>query len=261
MADLPAGTARASLQNDLSFAPAILPAGRPSTYPQEVARAAFATSGAGAASTPLPPAARRRQQRRAVVLAGGVAAAVVAIVAITVGERSVTSPADGSATPPSKIAIVQSVDTSGRTMQLTVTAPVTTIAGALVALVQGADGSTTSLPVVAPRPTAGTTRPTGTATPTPTSADIEVGATSNSTSAGRTNSGSVTAPTTAPPPSAPVTTAPPTTAPVTTAPLTTAPVTTRSAGTASRAGAGGDPTATVITGLTTLTGWEPITTR
>lgn len=127
---------------------------------------------------------RRRNKRRALVLAGGVAAAVVAIVAITIG----SGPGGSDATArPDESAVVRSVGPDGQATAITVTAPTTTIGGRPVVVVPGANGGTQQLPVLALVTTAaGSTTVVSTTTRTstsgPTAARIQVAATSNSTS-------------------------------------------------------------------------------
>jgi len=223
-----------------------------SDYPVLVARAAL--QAADRLGEIHQPAAARplRDRRRAFVLAGGVAAAVVAIVAVTVhgapGTASNDAPVDRTGT-----AVVRSTGSDGKPSQPTVTAPMSTVGGQLVALVTNTDGSVSRLPVqtVLPRTSAAgngiTTRASANALTTKDTtkrlAPVSVLGTARTKSEGGT----------------------------TTVPSTTSLVEPQeTAGSAVRTGSSDaaptptspsdDETATVIPGVTKLTGWIPVPT-
>lgn len=200
-------------------------------------------------ATALPPKGRPGQ-RRTLVLAGGVAAAVVAIVAISLGNRGGTGPAADAAPVPNRVVMVESTGANAEPTVTTVTAQVTTVNGAVVALVPDGNGQVRQLTVVTATPPAG--RRTSPTTPAPRSSG-RPGAAGVATPATSPTSGPATAPATA----APATTGPATTATATTAPATTAPATTATATPGPVPANPGDDVATVVTGLTTLTGWVP----
>lgn len=197
----------------------------------------------GQSSIALPPTARPRQ-RRTLVLAGGAAAAVVAIFAIvSLGNRGGLGPAADSTPAPDRVAMVQSTGADGAPTVMTVTAPVSTVNGAVVALVPDADGRLRQLAVVTETPPAAATR-TATTTAAPQSGSRPAGGGAATTSAAPTTPSASTSP-------AASTTPTPTTRPAT---PTVTPTTARPAP--------ADPgdVATVVTGLTKLTGWVPLTT-
>lgn len=218
-----------------------------------VAVAVAAAAGQQRATSTVPPT--RPTQRRALILAGGVAAAVVAIVAIvSIGNRSGSGPATDAGQTPQKVATVQTTGADGRATVATVTAPVSTVNGQLVALVQGADGQVRQLPVVTAAPPAvpaRTSAPAARTSPARTSAPVAAPTARSSESA----SGSGPAAATAPANGAPATT----TRSATQQPTTTAPPST--VGVTNAAPDEPGDVATVVTGLTTLTGWEPVTTN
>ena len=199
-------------------------------------------------ATALPPIVRPRQ-RRTLVLAGGVAAAVVAIVAIvSLGNRGGSDPAAGVAPEPEKVAMVQSTGADGKPTMTTVTAPVSTVNGRAVALVPDADGQIRQLTVVTATPPAVTAR-TSPAAP----------ATSASGPGGQPAGGAAATPTASPTPStSPTESASPT---VSTSSASATSTSESPTGTAANP-APADPgdVATVVTGLTKLTGWVPVTT-
>jgi len=221
-----------------------------SNYPVLVARAALQAADR-LGETHQPAAARpRKDRRRAFVLAGGVAAAVVAIVAVTVHGAPETAsndaPVDRTGT-----AVVRSTGSDGKPSQPTVTAPMSTVGGQLVALVTNTDGSVSRLPVltVLPRTSAAgngiTTRASANALTTKDTtkrlAPVSVLGTARTKSGGGT----------------------------TTVPSTTSLVEPQeTAGSAVRTGSSDaaptspshDETATVIPGVTKLTGWIPVPT-
>ncbi len=196
-------------------------------------------------STALPLDGRPRQ-RRTLVLAGGAAAAVVAIFAIvSLGNHSGSGPAAGSDPTPDKVAMVQSTGLDGEPTVTTVTAPVSTVNGRAVALVPDANGLIRPLMVITVTPPAAATRSSSPATTAPRSSGRPAGAGAGTSSAVATTPKAAPAPSPTP---TPTPSSAPTTRPV---PSTTA----------NPAPAGpGDDVATVVTGLTTLTGWVPITT-
>ena len=187
------------------------------------------------------------------MLAGGVAAAVVAIVAISVGNRGST-PAAADPHSAAKVAMVQSTGPDGRTTVMTVTAPVSTVNGVVVALVADADGNLRSLPVVTATPPA-TPEPTGSSSGAPprSTANRTPDSTGSANAAGNAaGTGNVTVGST-PRVAVDGTSTSTTERPTPTTSVSPAPVQSEAVP------APGD-VATVVTGLTTLTGWVPITT-
>jgi hypothetical protein len=216
--------------------PSAVPAGSPATTADR--------------STVLMPGGRPRQ-RRTLVLAGGVGAAVVAIVAVvSLGNRSGSGPAANAAPTPERVVTVQSTGANSQPTLSTVTAQVSTVDGTVVALVPDADGRIRQLTVVTAHPPAAATN---SASPSPSatrSGDRPAGAPAVPASPSVTPS---SAGTNAPATSAPATRTSATSTSATTAPATTAPAVPAPADP-------DDEVATVVTGLTTLTGWVPVTT-
>lgn len=222
-----------------------------------VAEAAAAASPADAAPAPAAVAPVQDQQdaialsvaapqrpRRAMALAGGVAAAVVAIVAITVGNRLAAVPSSSvDQKLPVGYAVVGSVGSDGRSTAVTVTAPMTTVGGKLVALVAGADGTTrqapvltvlSSTPATSPPADSGTS-PSGTSATTPSAPSSGAGnSAALNSAAGNSGAGARTA-------------------------GSTSPDRTGRPGSPGPVPAAGD-TATVVTGTSRLTGWAPVPT-
>lgn len=202
------------------------------------------TSSERKVSTALPPPTDRARQRRPVVVAGGIAAAVVAVVAIvSIGNRSGSNPAADATPNPARVVTVQSIGADGRTAMTTVTAPVSTVNGAVVALVPDANGRIQRLTVVTatpPAPATASSTPRSTAA-SPRSTVRQVGGATGTSSSGT-------------PAQLPATASNTRSSATTSAAATPTP-------TAGPAPADPGDVATVITGLTTLTGWVPVTTR
>lgn len=190
------------------------------------------------------PATVRPRQRRTLVLAGGVAAAVVAIVAVvSLGNRGGSGPAADAAPIPQRVVMVESTGVNAQPTVTTVTAQVSTVNGTVVALVPDATGRVRQLTVVTASPAAAAA-PTSTPATTAPRSNGRPGAAANPSNAGSPGIASGTASPTA-----------------TKGPETTAPATTEApTNTAGQAPADPDDVATVVTGLTTLTGWVPVTT-
>ena len=144
--------------------------------------------------------------------------------------------------------MVQSTGADGKPTMTTVTAPVSTVNGRAVALVPDADGQIRQLTVVTATPPAVTAR-TSPAAP----------ATSASGPGGQPAGGAAATPTASPTPStSPTESASPT---VSTSSASATSTSESPTGTAANP-APADPgdVATVVTGLTKLTGWVPVTT-
>lgn len=207
----------------------------------------------GRPATSLPVTVRPRQ-RRTLVLAGGVAAAVVAIVAVvSLGNRGGSGPAADAAPIPERIVMVESTGVDAEPTVTTVTAQVSTVNGTVVALVPDATGRVRQLTVVTATPPAGAAPRTSPTTAAPRSSSTAGAAAASANAASPGAASGAASPT--------ATNGPGTTAPVTTPPATTEPaITDQPTNTAGQAPADPDDVATVVTGLTTLTGWVPVTT-
>lgn len=102
-----------------------------------------------------------RRPRRAMALAGGAAAAVVAIVAIAIGNGSApAAPPPENQPLPDAYTVIASVGPDGQSTDVTVTAPMTTAGGRIVALSSSPSGATF------PVSPAGMTASSATVTPT-----------------------------------------------------------------------------------------------
>ena len=191
-----------------------------------------------------PSAPPPRSRRRALAIAGAAAAAVVAIVAIGVSNGTAQSPTAGQLDSPIGLAVVVSTGLNGSTTQVTVTAPMTTVGGRLVAVVTAADGAVRHLPVLAVLTATGV-RPTGSsgrpATPTELTSRTIQQASRSVIATGRTTELQVLATSTVASGRTVVASGTKPAAPIT-------------SGTAGPTDANGN-TATVVPGITRLTGW------